>query len=116
MTKPKIYMADEIWAGREYSPVEVPMGAEFVSKQDYDELALHTKAENKRITELEADLEYVRKTTEMQLEIIRQLGSELNLYRQALTRAVSLPKGQLPHSDQYSTMMLDGKVELKDES
>ena len=70
--KIKIYIADEIWAGREYNPVEVPMGAEFVSKQDYDELeARLTKAENKRITELEADLKYVRKTTEMLLSDLR---------------------------------------------
>ena len=78
MTKPKIYMADEIWAGKEYNPVEVPMGTEFVSKQDYDELeARLTKAENKRITELEAALKYVRETADMQLETIINMDKNL---------------------------------------
>ena len=78
--KIKIYTADEIWAGREYSPVEVPMGAEFVSKQDYDELEGRlTKAEleNKRITDLESDLAYVRKTADMQLETISDMDKNL---------------------------------------
>ena len=80
MTKPKIYIADEIWAGREYSPVEVPMGTEFVSKQDYDELEgrlTKSELENKRITELESDLAYVRKTAEIQLKLISDMDKNL---------------------------------------
>jgi len=40
--KLKIYMADEIWAGREYNPKEIPMGMQFVTKEDYDKLLTRT--------------------------------------------------------------------------
>ena len=34
----------------------------------------------------------------------------INLYRQALTKAVSLPAHELPSSEQYYTLMLNGNV------
>ena len=40
--KLKIYMADEIWAGREYNPKEIPMEMQFVTKEDYDKLLTRT--------------------------------------------------------------------------
>ena len=34
----------------------------------------------------------------------------LNLYKQALTKAVSLPAGILPNGQNYNTIMLNGNV------
>ena len=44
-----------------------------------------------------------------------ELRNELNRYKQALTRAVALPKGQLPHGQGYFTCMLNGNVVVKEE-
>ncbi len=45
---------------------------------------------------------------------LSDLLAELNLYKQALTKSVSLPKGQLPHeSGKYYTVMLNGNVVVK---
>lgn len=40
----------------------------------------------------------------------KRLKRENSLLRQALTRAVALPMGQLPHGDEYFTTMLNGNV------
>jgi hypothetical protein len=45
------------------------------------------------------------------VDIIEKLKSELALYKAALTKAVSLPMGQLPHeSGRYYTWMNGGQV------
>lgn len=40
---------------------------------------------------------------------------ELRLYKAALTRAVSLPKGQLPHGEGYCSVMLNGQVVVRED-
>ena len=37
---------------------------------------------------------------------------ELKYYKQALTKAVSLPKGVLPDSEQYYTQYINGQVQV----
>lgn len=41
------------------------------------------------------------------------LKRELNLYKQALTKAVSLPKGVLPDTKDWYTVMLNGSCIVK---
>jgi len=38
---------------------------------------------------------------------------EMNLYKKALTKACSLPKGQLPNDKDYYSVMLNGNVIVK---
>lgn len=38
------------------------------------------------------------------------MKEQLNLYKKALTRSVSLPKGVLPDGDDYYTWMWEGNV------
>lgn len=42
--------------------------------------------------------------------ITQELLKEIKAYKQALTRAVALPKGQLPDGQNYYTTMLCGNV------
>lgn len=44
---------------------------------------------------------------------VKELKAELARYRQALTRAVSLPMGQLPHGQGYCSVMINGEVVVK---
>ena len=44
--------------------------------------------------------------------IIKLLISELKLYRQALTKAVSLPKGVLPDTKDFYTVMFNGNCKV----
>ena len=44
------------------------------------------------------------------IEDIRELLTLLNLHKMALTKAVSLPQGQLPHGQGYYTWMNGGNV------
>jgi len=41
-----------------------------------------------------------------------ELEAELKLYKQALTKAVSLPKGKLPVTDQYYSCSINGNVNV----
>lgn len=47
------------------------------------------------------------------IEDIRLLEKELNLYKQALTKSISLPKGVLPDAKDYYTVMLCGNCVVK---
>jgi hypothetical protein len=42
-------------------------------------------------------------------------NKDLGLYKQALTKAVSLPMGVLPDSKQYYSVMLNGNVVVKEQ-
>lgn len=44
---------------------------------------------------------------------IRHLQRELNLYKQALTKAISLPKGILPHTEAWYTWMNNGNCVIE---
>ena len=43
-----------------------------------------------------------------QAEQIQRLESEIELYKRALTLAVTLPMGVIPHGDKFYTQMVDG--------
>lgn len=47
--------------------------------------------------------------------MVAQLTEELNRHKQALTKSVSLPKGQLPHGQGYYTWMNGGNCVVEKE-
>jgi len=51
---------------------------------------------------------YERLLQKLEAEI--EKDGELKLYKQALTKAVSLPAGAMPNGQNYNTIMLNGNV------
>ena len=47
--------------------------------------------------------------------VVNAIMDQLSLYKRALTKAVALPKGRLPHDDNYYSTIVNNNVVVKKE-